>query len=180
MVINNTIATILLSIVFGVKSFGQLSPSKVLSSSIEAHFVDFGILGKRICIADKYEKVIKVLNSNYTVYKIIKIPFNQGYEIPIVSCLSDNLFNSDTLIEFVCQYNRNSDPKSEKGKFVVYNEEGRKIIETIGYHYEFQNIDNKSKLLVSDMYVNQEVKIYDLNSVFSGQNVFWGTYRFPK
>jgi len=165
---------------YGNISYSQILPIKTITKSIEAHIIDFGIAGSKLCVADKVESNIKIYNSDFTIWKTLKIPRKKGYEIPIVSTISDNLFNKDSLIEFICQYNMNSDPAEQKGRIVILNENGEVLLSTVGYQYQIKSFDTKTpKLVISDMYVNQEVKVYDLPGKLPSENFFWGTYRFP-
>src|SRR5580658_4104940 len=69
-----------------------------------AQVVLFSSNGEKIMINDTGVNQIKLYNTDYSLWKTINLSNYAGYKLEYVSAISDNLFNSDNLVELVAIY----------------------------------------------------------------------------
>jgi len=114
---------------------------------------------------DTITNQLKIYNEDYSLYKTVTLPRSIGYRI-IVNLVSEQLFNTDNSIEFVCVYYK-MQSNIYQSSCKIYNENAN-IIKDFGtyssYVYsECINYPNRNAKLVLRQNSNSQVaEIYSL------------------
>ncbi len=96
---------ILLSILisfFALLSYGQITLQHTYNATNFAQDVLFTVNGEKIMTYDTAD--VYLYNMDHTLWKTIHAPVYTGYKLQQVYAVSDNLFNSDNLVELVTVY----------------------------------------------------------------------------
>ena len=108
-----------------IKSQAQMT----LENSYSAQYgrmVKFSSVGYKYVMMDDVNKQVGIYNLNHTLYKMINVPQYTGISTNMdINWVSDNLFNSDNLIEYVVYYSNDH--------YDVVNENGVVINSVSGY-----------------------------------------------
>jgi len=106
----------------------QIVLEKTLTSNTYIQVVNFAISGKKLVTYDTLAKQIKLFNTDYSLWKSIPIPsipnythetYSLDYRVPFIS---ETLFNSDNLIEFILLYH--SQIVGNQNNYFLLNEKG--------------------------------------------------------
>ena len=107
---------------------------------------------------DTITNVLKIYNENFTPYKSISINRPKGFSMAI-SCISEQLFNNDNSIEFICIFSKSSytDPNGSVTKILLYDENNTIIKDFGTFNYIASSVypihkDNSTCLLLWGMY----------------------------
>ena len=102
-------------------------------------------------------QIINIYNADFSLYKTLTISPPSGYKFVGPLLFSDNLFNTDNLLEFIMIFQSTSN--TDEYEMVLYNE-NLHIIMDLGNRqsaYAFTTMDNQTKL---DAYLSY----YDANT----------------
>ncbi|MDF2451592.1 MAG: hypothetical protein K0S26_1096 [Bacteroidota bacterium] len=85
--------------------------------------------GYKYYLLDKINNQIKMYNTSHSIFKTINIATPaSGYTYTYVKLLSDNLFDTDNLIEFILICHNNAPPYDNPNK--IYNENGTLLLQS--------------------------------------------------
>ena len=101
----------------------------------------FSANGTKIMVNDTGVAQVKLYNTDYSLWKTINLPAYSGYKFNAVSYVSDNLFNSDALVELLAQYY--SATSVPHNKWQVINELGTLVadLDTSNYYTYIHDVD---------------------------------------
>lgn len=91
-------------------------------SAAPANLTNFG---KKLVTSDTSSNVVKLFNTDHTLFKSITVPTLAGYKFVNAIHVSDNLFNSDNLVEMMGVYY--SSTLFPKYRSLIFNETGNTI-----------------------------------------------------
>lgn len=138
--------TILLSIAtfaFAITSRSQINIENSYVGNLQVSNLTSG--GYKYYNIDLVSNQVKVYNTNHSIYKTINLPTPTGSDVyKDVILLSDNLFDTDNLIEFILLYKNSLSPVLFLGK--VINENGTVILQNNRTSFQVFNISGSFKL----------------------------------
>lgn len=140
-----------------LSAFSQINLEKTFSSSTNNSSyskISFTSIGDRL-VENKLgwgsdTLQINIFNSDYTINKSIFLDQNivglQGVQFKEIKYISDNLFNSDSKIEFLCElFYKDSENAYWEG-VVIINEDGELLLEVEGAFLEILKQYNSNKV----------------------------------
>lgn len=159
------IITILATILFALTSKSQISLENIYSGKLTFRVANLSQSGFKYYILDQVNNQIAVYNTNHSIFNTINLPTIPNYTCNAVFELSDNLFDTDNLLEYCASYvNSGGTPK-----YFVISENGTIILSCGVRNYPtVYNIGNNVyKLATSVRYLNgtpskDSVSVYSL------------------
>jgi len=155
-----------LAIVLSINSYAQLTLEHTYTntynnnnnSSLRLTNLTNG--GYKYYVTDGINNQLVIYNVNHSIYKTINLPTPPTtYTINGVSYLSDQLFNTDALIEFEIGF---SDPSNPYGSFAIYNETGSVLSNYFpNYNHNIYNVGGSFKYAIQ-LYNSDTTLVYAL------------------
>lgn len=110
---------------------------------------------------DTISNQLKVYNEDYSLYKTIIIPRPIGYFVEI-NFLSDQLFNLDNSIEFLCCFRKYTENMQSITKITIFNENAT-VVKDFGTYLNYDGIFliNESGIKPK-LYINGAFEVYSL------------------
>ncbi len=143
----------------------------------------FSSNGEKILMCDTGTNQVKLYNTDYSLWKTINLSHYAGYRFDNVSAISDNLFNSDNLVELVAvYYNPSAGSYPTYFKSEVINENSV-VVQDLGNAISAQVhvINGNYKLFTETYYAQASAGKYDIytlpGSLPCGQCGSLGTQR---
>ncbi|WP_045467300.1 T9SS type A sorting domain-containing protein [Sporocytophaga myxococcoides] len=119
----------LLLLFFANNIIAQIQLEKVIpNTKTPVKYVNFSLLGEKFVVNNDTGTTYRIYNSDFSLYKTISIPKLEGYQAIKTNHISDNLFNSDSKIEFGIFYQNFAD-YTFANKYIVYSEDGSSLFE---------------------------------------------------
>jgi hypothetical protein len=137
------------------------TPEYNFPSAYHGRMIKLSQAGYKYLIGDNVNKQLRLYNMDSTLYKTIDVPQYTGYTVTVYPLwVSDNLFNSDNLIEYTILYNGTVD------KLEVINENGVVLNSVPGSAFSLIGMNNVGnyKLIVRSTDLNN-VSVYSLPGV---------------
>jgi type IX secretion system substrate protein len=140
----------------------QLTLDQTYTNTSNIQIVLFSSNGTKIMVVDTGSTQVNFYNTDYTLWKTVNVPAYPGYKFTgNVYAISDNLFNSDNLVEMIASYSvpTGSYPYTlyESQSF---NESGT-VLQDFGSAASFGVHDiNGNYKLFANAYYNYTTKIY--------------------
>jgi hypothetical protein len=123
-----------------VSLYGQITLQKTYNYSTAVAKLE--TLGYKYYLMDVPANQVRIYNLDHSVYKTINCNVPNGYFLSDIKYVSQNLFNSDTQIEFVYSYYKYV-PTSTSYYYIygakVINESGSNLLSIEGAQYIFVN-----------------------------------------
>jgi Secretion system C-terminal sorting domain len=141
-----TISTIaLFFICFCAKSQITLDYTYSYVSTTSGQVILFSSNGEKIMMNDTGVSQVSLYNTDYSLWKTINLPTYTGFKFSGAYAVSDNLFNSDDLVELIAIYYSTSVSSTYKAQ--VINESGT-VLQDLGnaYSVEVHIINGNYKL----------------------------------
>ena len=110
----------MLSVCMSTMSFGQITFEHTYnSSSTYSQLVLFSSNGEKYMAFDSVN--VNLYNTDHTLWKTIHASSYAGYKLTYVYAVSDNLFNSDNMVELFAVYNSNITFPRYRGEIINEN-----------------------------------------------------------
>ncbi len=135
------LATVLLTLVIQFRTQAQITLEHTYSGNASEIVLSAG--GDKIMYFDSLN--VYLYNMNHTLWKTITPTYYSGYKIQAISVVSDNLFNSDNLVEMIVGYYSSS--MGFKG--AVINESGSVLFDLGSAYFgsvHYNSADNNYKV----------------------------------
>ena len=133
------------------------------NSNTSGQVILFSSNGTKILMSDTGVNQIKLYNTDYSLWKTINLSNYPGYKLYNVYAISDNLFNSDNLVELVAAYTSTTAPYY---KAEVINESGT-VLQSLGTSYYAQVHDVNGNYKLFAYTINISTPNYYSYSVYS-------------
>ena len=126
---------------------GQMTLEKTYTHMYDQglRVVQFTNYGYKYIVEDPEHNLVRLYNTDHSIWKTINCTVSSGFSIGNTSLVSDNLFNSDGLVEILYYV---VDSISGNVRFYVINETGASLYSGNGLPYEIKFVDTNVKLVV--------------------------------
>ena len=156
----------------------EMDYNNIYSDGGNGNVINLSVSGKKILRIDTTEKKFKLYNMDYTLWKTINFPNPPaGYNhtlyfgaatkyYPQIRYISENLFNSDNLIEFFIEFQADPPIANNPNKYAIMNEQGVTIQSFDGGLYDLLRYDKdnfKLRIVQSEFISGPGVLIHSVD-----------------
>lgn len=137
----------ILTLIFSISAFAEITLDNTFPGGI-VYPITLENSGYKEYVVDYYTNVVRIYNSDHSIYKTITVAVPNGAYLYWVDNITESLFNTDNLLEMAVTFSTTTNSITTYSAKII-NENGNELLDLPDAYSLFtKNINNNAKLFV--------------------------------